>query len=40
MVEPYVSGKLVFPPVWQLTSVAVLLVLVLGAAVGAVTQFT
>ena len=38
MIEPFVSEKLVFPRVWQLASLALLLVLVLGFAVGAVSQ--
>jgi hypothetical protein len=38
MIEPFVPQKLVFPRAWQVTSVAVLLVSVLGIAVGAVSQ--
>ena len=39
MIEPTVSEKLVFPRAWQLSSLAALLVIVLGFVVGAVAQF-
>lgn len=38
MIEPFVSEKLVFPRAWQIASLAVLLVLVVGFAAGAVAQ--
>jgi hypothetical protein len=38
MIEPHVPEKLVFPRAWQVTSLAILLVLTLGFAIGAVSQ--